>query len=70
MKLKVAEELRVEHSPNINGEQGENMMAGVSILRYINISILIKYSNFSRFYIKKNLGPFYIKKLRCDKFGN
>ena len=27
MKLKVAEELRVEHSPNINGEQGENMVA-------------------------------------------
>ena len=40
---------------------------GVSILRYINISILIKYSNFSGFY--KKLGPFY-KKLRCDKFGN
>ena len=37
------------------------------ILRYISISILIKYSNFSRFY--KKLGPFY-KKLRCDKFGN
>ena len=31
--------------------------AGVPILRYINISILIKYSNFSRFY--KKLGPFY-----------
>ena len=40
---------------------------GVSILRYISISILIKYSNFSGFY--KKLGPFY-KKLRCDKFGN
>ena len=42
--------------------------AGVPILRYINISILIKYSNFSRFH-KKKLGPFY-KKLRCNKFGN
>ena len=42
-------------------------VAGVSILRYISISILIKYSNFSGFY--KKLGPFY-KKLRCDKFGN
>ena len=41
---------------------------GVSIDRYISISILIKYSNFSRFY-KKKLGPFY-KKLRCDKFVN
>ena len=41
--------------------------AGVSILRYIGISIPIKYSNFSGFY--KKLGPFY-KKLRCDKFGN
>ena len=29
------------------------LVAGVSILRYINISILIKYSNFSNF-IKKN----------------
>ena len=35
--------------------------AGVPILRYINISILIKYSNFSRFH--KKLGPFY-KQLR------
>ena len=42
--------------------------AGVPILRYINISILIKYSNFSRFH-KKNWVHF-IKKLRCDKFGN
>ena len=42
-------------------------VTGVSILRYIGISIPIKYSNFSGFY--KKLGPFY-KKLRCDKFGN
>ena len=41
---------------------------GVSILRYSNISILIKYSIFSGFY--KKLGPFYKKKLRCDKFGH
>ncbi len=46
---------------------GNDSDAGVSILRYIGISIPIKYSNFSRFY--KKLGPFY-KKLRCDKFGN
>ena len=43
------------------------LQSGVSILRYIGISIPIKYSNFSGFY--KKLGPFY-KKLRCDKFGN
>ena len=43
------------------------VVAGVSILCYISIFILIKYSNFYRFY--KKLGPFY-KKLRCDKFGN
>ena len=41
---------------------------GVSILRYLHISILRKYTNFSIDFIKK-LGPFY-KKLRCDKFGN
>ena len=41
--------------------------AGVSINRYISISILIKHSNFNRFY--KKLGPFY-KKLRCEKFSN
>ena len=34
-----------------------HLFPGVSILRYINISILIKYSNFSIFY--KKLGPFY-----------
>ena len=35
------------------------MKSGVSILRYIGISIPIKYSNFSGFY--KKLGPFYKK---------
>ena len=45
---------------------GDRLLQG-SILRYIGISIPIKYSNFSGFY--KKLGPFY-KKLRCDKFGN
>ena len=48
-------------------QNGRLLTAGVSILRYIGISIPIKYSNFSGFY--KKLGPFY-KKLRCDKFGN
>ena len=58
------------HLFDLLGDPGQfldHLSAGVSILRYINISILIKYSNFSGFY--KKLGPFY-KKLRCDKFGN
>ena len=42
---------------------------GISILRYINISILIKCSNLSRFYKKKKWAHF-IQKLRCDNFGN
>ena len=37
----------------------DGVWSGVSILRCMNISILIKYSNFSGFY--KKLGPFYKK---------
>ena len=40
-------------------EAEQDVESGVSILRYIGISILIKYSNFSGFYEK--LGPFYKK---------
>ena len=42
---------------HVHGHGFQTLCAGVSILRYINISILIKYSNFSRLY--KKLGPFY-----------
>ena len=51
---------------NLSRRKAGSPPPGVSILRYISISILIKYSNFSRFY--KKMGPFY-KKFRCDKFG-
>ena len=40
---------------------------GVSILRYSNISILIKYSIFSGFY--KKLGPFYKKNSDVTSLG-
>ena len=36
----------------VNGSNAMVAITGVSILRYINISILIKYSNLSRFYKK------------------
>ena len=56
----------VELQPN-HAHRYRQSRTGVSINRYISISILLKYSNFNRFY--KKMGPFY-KKLRCDKFGN
>ena len=43
--------------PVVHLDHQINLNTGVSILRYISISILIKYSNFSRFY--KKLGSFY-----------
>ena len=49
----------VELQPN-HAHRYRQSRTGVSINRYISISILIKYSNFSRFY-KKKLGPFYKK---------
>ena len=55
------------HRVNIDLSGRGHDNTGVSILRYINISILIKYYTFSGFY--KKLGLFY-KKLICDKFGN
>ena len=52
-------QLDIPTSFDIPGKWKDMRIAGVSILRYINISILIKYSNFSGFY--KKLGPFYKK---------
>ena len=46
----------VELQPN-HAQRYRQSRTGVSINRYISISILIKYSNFSRFY-KKKMGPF------------
>ena len=45
-------QLDIPTSFDIPGKWKDMRIAGVSILRYINISILIKYSNFSGFYKK------------------
>ena len=53
----------------IGGKGGQEAgVAGVYILPFISIFILIKNCHFLADFIKK-LGPFY-KKIRCDKFGN
>ena len=64
LPLKTKRKIGFQESPTPPPRQ-RVLTSGVSILRYINISI--KYSNFSGFY--KKLGPFY-KKLKCDKFGD